>query len=108
MVAPSNGNSAPKEPVGVVNEGPFILKQKENILYGLFANHYASQDYGIGYATSRSPHGPWTKYDKNPIMQSPDTLSGTGHCSFSGTGKEISGWYIMRITANIVYIPAGF
>jgi GH43 family beta-xylosidase len=71
-----------KEPVGVVNEGPYILK-KGKIYYMVYsANHYASPDYGIGYATSSSPGGPWKKYEGNPIYQSPDSLTGVGHCSF--------------------------
>lgn len=71
-----------KEPQGTVNEGPFILKHKKVYYLVYSANHYASQDYGIGYATSKSPKGPWIKYAQNPIWQSPDTLRGVGHCSF--------------------------
>lgn len=42
-------------------------------------NSYESPFYGVGYATATSPMGPWTKYDKNPILQKPDTLVGVGH-----------------------------
>jgi GH43 family beta-xylosidase len=71
-----------KEPVGVVNEGPYILKQGKTYYMVYSANHYASPDYGIGYATSSSPSGPWKKYEGNPIYQYPDTSKGVGHCSF--------------------------
>jgi GH43 family beta-xylosidase len=71
-----------KEPVGTVNEGPFVLKQGKLYYMVYSANHYASPDYGIGYAVSKSPTGPWAKYEGNPIFQSPDSLSGVGHCSF--------------------------
>ena len=70
-----------KEPDGIVNEGPFIIKMSETYYLIYSANHYASPDYGIGYATAPSPEGPWTKFTGNPILQSPDTLRGTGHCS---------------------------
>src|SRR5699024_2173871 len=43
------------------------------------ANHYASPDYGIGLAYADQPLGKWTKSDKNPVMQNPDGLVGTGH-----------------------------
>jgi Beta-xylosidase len=70
-----------KQPVALVNEGPFMLKHN-NLYYLVYsANHYANPDYGIGYALSSSPTGPWAKFAGNPILQSPDTLRGTGHCS---------------------------
>jgi xylan 1,4-beta-xylosidase len=72
---------SPKQPAGNVNEGPFIIKNKKTYYLVYSANHYASPDYGLGYATASSPEGPWVKYKGNPILQSPDTLSGTGHCS---------------------------
>lgn len=45
------------------------------------ANHYQNKGYGVGYATSKSPMGPWTKYDKNPLLQGDEStgLVGTGH-----------------------------
>ncbi|RKD89834.1 glycoside hydrolase family 43 protein [Mangrovibacterium diazotrophicum] len=71
-----------KEPVAKVTEGPYILKH--NGLYYLVysANHFASPDYGIGYATAPSPTGPWTKYEGNPIVASDSDIVGTGHCAF--------------------------
>ncbi len=72
---------SPKEIVGNVNEGPFIIKKNKTYYMVYSANHYASPDYGIGFATASSPEGPWTKFAGNPILQSPDTLKGTGHCS---------------------------
>lgn len=62
-----------------VNEGAFITKYKGLYYLTYSANSYESQFYGIGYATSSSPMGPWTKYDKNPILQKPDSLVGVGH-----------------------------
>lgn len=62
-----------------VNEGPYVLKHKEKYYMTYSGNSYESPFYGIGYATADSPMGPWTKYDKNPIVQKPDSLVGTGH-----------------------------
>ncbi len=73
--------SLPWETVqGKVAEGPSVLK-KEGKYYLLYsANHYQSQDYGVGYATAPSPLGPWTKSAGNPIFHRPHpALAGTGH-----------------------------
>ena len=72
-----------KTPVAMVTEGPFMLKH--NNLYYLFysANHFKSQDYAVGYAVSESPHGPFVKYENNPILIGDGrTIFGTGHHSF--------------------------
>ncbi len=62
-----------------VNEGSFVIKYK-NIYYLTYsANSYESQFYGIGFATSTSATGPWTKYAGNPILQKPNDLVGVGH-----------------------------
>jgi len=71
-----------------VNEGPYVLKHKGLYYMTYSANSYESPFYGIGYATSESPMGPWTKYEKNPILQKPDSLVGVGH---SAMFKDKSG-----------------
>ena len=68
---------------GKVTEGPSVFKH-EGTYYLLYsANDYRSQDYAVGYATAKSPLGPWTKYSSNPIFRrdSPNAsgLQGTGH-----------------------------
>ncbi len=71
------------EPVARVTEGPFMLKH--NDLYYLFysANHFKSQDYAVGYATSTSPFGPFNKYEGNPVLIGDGkNIFGTGHHSF--------------------------
>lgn len=62
-----------------VNEGPFVTKHKGVYYLTYSANSYESPFYGVGYATATSPMGPWTKYDKNPILQKPENLVGVGH-----------------------------
>ena len=62
-----------------VVEGPSVL-EKDGTYYMLYsANSYESQDYAVGYATSDSPVGPWTKSATNPILRRFQGLFGTGH-----------------------------
>lgn len=67
---------------GRVNEGPFILKHNGIYYLTYSANDYTSPKYGVGYATSNSPLGPWKKYDQNPILIGNDKIDGVGHHSF--------------------------
>jgi xylan 1,4-beta-xylosidase len=77
-----------KHPIGIVNEGPDVIKLDDNRYYMVYsANHYASPDYGLGLAYADHPLGPWTKADENPILQNPEGLVGTGH-SMLFTGKD--------------------
>lgn len=62
-----------------VNEGAFITKHKGIYYLTYSGNSYESPFYGVGYATATSPMGPWTKYEKNPILQKPNDLVGVGH-----------------------------
>jgi beta-xylosidase len=62
-----------------VNEGSFIIKHNGTYYMTYSANSYESPFYGVGFATAENVTGPWVKYDKNPILQKPDTLSGVGH-----------------------------
>jgi xylan 1,4-beta-xylosidase len=66
-----------------VTEGPTVLKK--NNLYYLFysANDFRNPDYAVGYATSKSPMGPWLKYAGNPIISKKLLkINGTGHGDF--------------------------
>lgn len=64
-----------------VAEGPSILKKNGTYYLIYSANHFQNKGYGVGYATSDSPMGPWTKYGQNPLLQGDTTtgLVGTGH-----------------------------
>lgn len=73
---------SPKEPVGIVNEGPYVIKRDGQYYMTYSANHFASQDYGIGLARASSPLGNWRKSEQNPVLQNPDSLVGTGHSAF--------------------------
>lgn len=63
-----------------VTEGPTVLKH--NGLYYLIysANDFRNPDYAVGYATSKSPFGPWEKSINNPIISRKNTnQNGIGH-----------------------------
>ncbi len=64
---------------GEVTEGPWMLKYK-GTYYLLYSGTGAdSLDYAIGYATAKSPTGPFTKYAGNPIVKRGETALGPGH-----------------------------
>lgn len=63
-----------------VAEGPAVIKR--NGWYYLFytANDFRSPDYAVGYAISKSPLGPWEKYEGNPVISRHNVPEvGTGH-----------------------------
>ncbi len=63
-----------------VSEGPAIIKH-EGLYYFIYsANDFRNPDYAVGYATSKSPLGPWTKSSSNPIFDKSDAgINGPGH-----------------------------
>ncbi len=76
-------------------EGSYIFK--ENGLYYMMysANFYGGKFYAVGYATSKSPLGPFTKADNNPVLEKNvekgGIVTGTGHNSItiSPTGEML-------------------
>ena len=75
---------------GEVTEGPFMLKHN-GIYYLMFSGSGAdSPDYGIGYATSKSPTGPFVKYAGNPIVHRGGKVLGPGHhCVVEGPDGKL-------------------
>ena len=64
---------------GHVTEGPFMLK-RNGVYYLMYSGTGAdSPNYGIGYATAKSPLGPFTKHPGNPIARRREGLFGPGH-----------------------------
>lgn len=57
------------------------------------ANNWESPQYGVGYATGRSPLGPWKKYAGNPILHAEPKIGewSTGHGSIaeSPDGRQL-------------------
>jgi beta-xylosidase len=78
---------------GHVTEGPFMLKHK-GIYYLMYSGTGAdSPNYGIGYATSKSPVGPFEKYAGNPIVHREQGIYGPGHhCVVEGPDGKL--WMI--------------
>jgi len=63
-----------------VTEGPTVLYHKGYYYLFYSANDFRSADYAVGYATARSPAGPWTKSPGGPVISGRQTgLKGTGH-----------------------------
>ncbi len=82
------------------NEGATVFKRNGKYYMMYSANCYASKLYSIGYATSDSPLGTYTKYEKNPIVEAEitwDNVSGPGHNSIT-TSPDNSEWFIVYHT----------
>ena len=90
------------------NEGPFVFKRNDLYYMTYSSNFYASYNYSVGYATAKSPLGPWTKYKNNPILAKdlPHRISGPGHNSIttSPDGKEM---FIVYHTHTYFDNPSG-
>jgi beta-xylosidase len=64
-----------------VIEAPWMLKHRD-VYYLLYSGGSAdSEHYSIGYATARHPSGPFTKYERNPVIHPGDGVLGPGHPS---------------------------
>ncbi len=64
---------------GHVTEGPFVLK-RGGTYYLIYSGTGAdSPDYAVGYATSKSPAGPFAKHPGNPIISRGGGVFGPGH-----------------------------
>jgi len=64
-----------------VTEAPCLLKHK-GVYYLLYSGGSANTEhYAIGYATARTPLGPFTKYARNPIIREGGRVLGPGHGS---------------------------
>ncbi|MEN8253910.1 MAG: family 43 glycosylhydrolase [Verrucomicrobiota bacterium] len=80
---PTNGH--------LVNEGGALIKHEGYYYLTYTGNSFTDPNYAIGYATSKSPMGPWTKYEGNPILSKTEAIEGPGNGMFvkSPDGKEL-------------------
>lgn len=87
-----------------IMEGPTVIKIKDTYYLFYSANHFKSKDYAVGYATSSSPTGPWTKNPSNPIIhRSIVGESGAGHGDvFIDNGGEYRYVYHVHNSDSIV------
>lgn len=83
-------------------EGSFIFKHKGTYYMMYSANNFDGKNYAIGYATAKSPLGPFTKAANNPVLQKNSLVSGTGHNSitYSADGKQMLCVYHGRTAAT--------
>jgi beta-xylosidase len=87
-------------------EGSFIFKNRDTYYMMYSANYFGGKNYAVGYATSKSPLGPFTKAGNNPVLQKNvekgGVVTGTGHNSvaYSPDGKEMICVYHARTTTT--------
>lgn len=66
-------------------EGSYIFKERDTYYIMYSANFFGGKNYAVGYATSKSPLGPFEKAKNNPVLQRNDEqggiVTGTGHNS---------------------------
>jgi xylan 1,4-beta-xylosidase len=86
---------------GEVTEGPFMLKHN-GLCYLMYSGTGAdSPNYGVGYATSRSPLGPFVKYAGNPIAHRGGSVLGPGHhCVIDGPDGRLWMVYHQKASTN--------
>lgn len=87
-------------------EGSTTFK-KGNTYYMMYsANYFGGKNYAVGYATAKSPLGPYQKAANNPVLQkntaTGGVVTGTGHNSitYSPDGKEMFCVYHGRTAAT--------
>lgn len=87
---------------GHVTEGPFLLKH-DGLYYLMYSGSGAdSPHYAIGYATAKSPLGPFEKYAGNPIAKRREGLFGPGHhCVVEGPDRKLWMVYHQKADAGI-------
>jgi beta-xylosidase len=65
------------------SEGSFTFRQRTTYYMMYSANHFAGENYAVGYATASAPLGPYTKASNNPVLQKNTAqggdVTGTGH-----------------------------
>src|SRR5262249_44455071 len=87
---------------GHVTEGPFMLKHKGTYYLMYSVTGAASPNYGIGYATSKSPLGPFKKSAGNPIVHRGE---GTAGQASSGTRTSDARGQETRAQHEPIYGP---
>ncbi|MFO7906382.1 MAG: glycoside hydrolase family 43 protein [Planctomycetota bacterium] len=87
---------------GHVTEGPWMIKHN-NRYYLIYSGSGANTpDYAVGYATSDSPLGPFTRGENNPIIQRSDSLFGPGHgCAIRDDDGQWWHVYHQKRTAEV-------
>jgi beta-xylosidase len=75
---------------GHVTEGPFLLKRQGRYYLMYSGTGADSPNYAIGYATAKSPLGPFEKHAGNPIAHRGKGIFGPGHhCVVEGPDGKL-------------------
>ena len=84
------------------NEGAFVFRQGDTYYLTYSSGHYKSPRYGIGVATAPSPLGPWTKSNRNPLLQTDPTsgISGPGHASITTSVDGSQRYLVYHVHAD--------
>lgn len=88
-----------------IAEGPAILKHNGTYYLSYSGSHYTSKFYAVGYATSDSPLGSYTRYNGSPILSMTPTVYGPGHHSFITTpaGELFIVYHVHQNTESFNY-----
>ena len=87
-------------------EGSVAFKKGDTYYMMYSANYFGGRNYAVGYATAKSPLGPFVKAANNPVLQKNvekgGVVTGTGHNSitWSPDGKEMLCVYHARTSAT--------
>lgn len=92
----------PWEMHGKVTEGPFMLKRDKRY-YLMYSGSGANGPYyGLGYATSTSPLGPFEKFNANPIAKAGNGIWGPGHhCVVTGPDGKLWMLYHQKLDDQV-------
>jgi beta-xylosidase len=89
---------------GDVTEGPFLIKHDGTYYLTYSGTGANSPNYAIGYATAKSPTGPFEKYSGNPIVRRGGDVIGPGHhCIIEGPDGKLWLVYHQKWNAAINY-----
>ena len=87
-------------------EGSVTFRKGDTYYIMYSANYFGGKNYAVGYATAKTPLGPFKKSSNNPVLEKNITkggiVTGTGHNSIisSPDGKEMFCVYHGRTTAT--------
>ncbi|HEX7365574.1 MAG TPA: glycoside hydrolase family 43 protein [Pelobium sp.] len=63
------------------NEGSYLFKHGDTFYMMYSCNYWRGEHYAVGYATSKSPLGPFKKADNNPVTQGNNNKGGDVYCT---------------------------
>jgi beta-xylosidase len=83
------------------NEAPYVFKYDDTYVLMYSARGFFDPRYSVGYATARSPLGPWTKAPENPVLRRTDDVSGTGHNCVARSPDGTEWFCVYHVHKNI-------